>query len=71
LGALLDKLPILPLSEIKVSLSAHLPERHKKLLKSNMDAIDQGAAFSRGELTLERTTTSTQEPVETIAPTSI
>jgi 2-oxoglutarate ferredoxin oxidoreductase subunit gamma len=71
LGALLDKLPILSSDEIKVSLSAHLPERHKKLLPSNIAALDKGAAFARGELVVEKTTTSTQEPAETIAPTSV
>jgi 2-oxoglutarate ferredoxin oxidoreductase subunit gamma len=71
LGALLDKLPILPLDEIKAALSTHLPERHKKLLPSNMAALDKGAAFARGELVVEKTTTSTQEPAETIAPTSV
>lgn len=71
LGALLDKLPILPLDEIKAALSTHLPERHKKLLPSNMAALDKGAAFARGELIVEKTTTSTQEPAETIAPTSV
>jgi 2-oxoglutarate ferredoxin oxidoreductase subunit gamma len=71
LGALLDKLPILPLDEIKAALSAHLPERHKKLLPSNMAALDKGAAFARGELIVEKSTTSTQEPAEIIAPTSV
>jgi 2-oxoglutarate ferredoxin oxidoreductase subunit gamma len=71
LGALLDKLPILPLKDIKVSLRAHLPERHQKLLKSNLDALDQGAAFSRGELKVEQVTTRTPEPTETVAPTSV
>jgi 2-oxoglutarate ferredoxin oxidoreductase subunit gamma len=71
LGALLDKLTILPLSDIKVSLSAHLPERHKKLLQSNLDALDQGAAFSRGELKVEKVVSSLQTPTETVAPTSV
>ena len=71
LGALLDKLPILPLKDIKVSLAAHLPERHKKLLKSNLEALDRGAAFSRGELKIDIVSTSTQEPAGTVAPTSV
>jgi 2-oxoglutarate ferredoxin oxidoreductase subunit gamma len=71
LGALLDKLPILSLDEIKAALSAHLPERHKKLLPNNMAALDKGAAFARGELIVEKAITSTQEPAETIAPTSV
>jgi 2-oxoglutarate ferredoxin oxidoreductase subunit gamma len=71
LGALLDKLPILPLSDIKASLATHLPERHKKLLKSNLDALDQGAAFSRGELKIEKVSAKPQEAIETVAPTSV
>jgi 2-oxoglutarate ferredoxin oxidoreductase subunit gamma len=71
LGALLDQLPILPLNDIKISLDSHLPERHKKLLKSNLEALDQGAAFSRGELKVEKVTSGAPEPVETIAPTSV
>lgn len=71
LGALLDKLPILPLNDIKASLTAHLPERHKKLLKSNLDALDQGAAFSRGELKIDIHLSRSPEPTETVAPTSV
>jgi len=71
LGALLDKLPILSLDEIKAALSAHLPERHKKLLPNNMAALDKGAAFSRGELVVEKTMNGAQEPLETIPPTSV
>lgn len=71
LGALLDKLPILPIQAIKDSLKAHLPERHKKLLKSNLDALDQGAAFSRGELKIEKAIAAAEEPLETVPPTSV
>jgi 2-oxoglutarate ferredoxin oxidoreductase subunit gamma len=71
LGALLDKLPILSFDQIKASLSAHLPERHKKLLPSNIAALGKGAAFARGELTVEKSTISSQEVAETIAPTSV
>jgi len=71
LGSLLDKLPILPLNDIKESLAAHLPERHKKLLPSNMAALDKGAAFARGELRVEKNHSAQQEPTETVAPTSV
>jgi 2-oxoglutarate ferredoxin oxidoreductase subunit gamma len=70
LGALLEKLPILSSDEIKAALRSHLPERHKKLLPSNMEALDKGAAFARGELVVE-SKNHTQEPAETIAPTSV
>jgi 2-oxoglutarate ferredoxin oxidoreductase subunit gamma len=71
LGALLDKLPILSLSDIKAALDEHMPERHKKFFKSNVEAVDKGAAFSRGELGVEKSTSPSVEPVETIAPTSV
>ncbi len=50
LGALLEKLPFLPLEAIEKSLDTHLPERHRRLLPSNFQALRQGAAFARGEL---------------------
>lgn len=71
LGALLDKLQILSLTEIKAALTAHLPERHKKYLKSNIDALDLGAAYSRGELSIEKTNSGVQELTQTVAPTSV
>ena len=52
LGALLQKLPILPITAIELALDSHLPERHRKLLPSNKIALQQGAAFARGELAL-------------------
>ena len=71
LGALLDKLPILTVKDIKTALDAHMSERQKKLLKSNFDALDKGKSYSRGEFTVERTLTPTQETPETMAPTSV
>ena len=71
LGALLEKLPLLPLKDIKAALKVHLPERHQKLLPNNMEALDKGAAFARGELEVEKSTRQTQEETETIAPTSV
>jgi 2-oxoglutarate ferredoxin oxidoreductase subunit gamma len=49
LGALLEALPILPPGAIEQALDTHLPERHRKFLKGNIEAIRQGAAFARGE----------------------
>ncbi len=71
LGALLDKLPILSLDEIKAALTAHLAERHKKLLPSNMQALDKGAAFSRGQLIVEKSLSPSLEPTETVPPTDV
>jgi 2-oxoglutarate ferredoxin oxidoreductase subunit gamma len=53
LGALLQKMPILSLEEIEQALDHHLPERHRRLLPSNIQALRQGAAFARGELVVE------------------
>jgi 2-oxoglutarate ferredoxin oxidoreductase subunit gamma len=71
LGALLDKLPVLSMDELKAALTAHLPERHKKLLPSNMQALDKGAAFSRGELQVEKTIAMSMEPTETVPPVEV
>ena len=53
LGAMLHKMPILSLEEIEQALDRHLPERHRRLLPSNIQALRQGAAFARGELVVE------------------
>ena len=53
LGALLQMLPILTLEHIEQALDHHLPERHRRLLPSNIQALRQGAAFARGELVVE------------------
>lgn len=58
LGALLDKQPILSLEAIEQALDTHLPERHRRLLPANIQALRKGAAFSRGELTLEQMSAS-------------
>ncbi len=49
LGALLQKLPVLPLTAIEQALDTHLPERHRRLLPANIQALHRGAAFARGE----------------------
>jgi 2-oxoglutarate ferredoxin oxidoreductase subunit gamma len=50
-GALLSHLPVLPLESIENTLRDHLPERHKKLLPLNYQALRAGAEFVRKELT--------------------
>lgn len=52
LGALMAKLPVLSVEAMAEALKNHLPERHKKLLPLNLEALKQGAAFARGELEL-------------------
>jgi 2-oxoglutarate ferredoxin oxidoreductase subunit gamma len=49
LGALLAKLPVLPFEDIESALENHLPERHKRLLPLNLEALRRGAAYARGE----------------------
>lgn len=45
LGALLANLPVLPLSAIENALTVHLPERHKRLLPKNFEALREGAKY--------------------------
>ncbi len=44
-GAMLAAEEVLPLDVVKEALENHLPERHKKTLPMNFQAMDQGAAF--------------------------
>jgi 2-oxoglutarate ferredoxin oxidoreductase subunit gamma len=69
LGALLEKLPVLPMSAIDDALNNHLPERHRKFLPANLEALRLGAAFARGELQVE--TISNEEAAETHAPAPV
>lgn len=52
LGALLQIKAILPLEAIEQALETHLPERHRRMLPANLQALKAGAAFARGEFTL-------------------
>jgi 2-oxoglutarate ferredoxin oxidoreductase subunit gamma len=54
LGALLDRLPVLPVEAIEKALQDHLPARHRRLLPLNSQALRQGAAFAQGELATVR-----------------
>lgn len=69
LGALLEKLHVLPMSAIDDALKNHLPERHRKFLPANLEALQQGAAYARGELEIE--TFRSQAAAETSAPTPV
>ncbi|MCS6906731.1 MAG: 2-oxoacid:acceptor oxidoreductase family protein [Anaerolineales bacterium] len=46
LGALVAKLPVLSLDQVKRALEDHLPERHKQFLQANLQALDAGASFA-------------------------
>ncbi|MBW6467208.1 MAG: 2-oxoacid:acceptor oxidoreductase family protein [Brevefilum sp.] len=49
LGALLGNADILSLEDLEKALEGHLPERHKKLLPANLEALHQGAAYKVDE----------------------
>jgi len=49
LGALLARLPVLPLEAIEKALTDHLPERHKRLLAVNFRALREGERFALQE----------------------
>ena len=49
LGAMLDRLPILPVEAIEKALAAHIPERHRRLLPTNYQALRTGAEFAQKE----------------------
>lgn len=47
LGGLFKALPVLPLEAIEKALAEHLPERHKKLLPQNYQALRAGANYEQ------------------------
>ena len=46
-GAMITARPIMSVEALAKALEDHLPERHKKLLPANFEAMRKGAAFSR------------------------
>ncbi|HDD55462.1 MAG TPA: 2-oxoacid:ferredoxin oxidoreductase subunit gamma [Chloroflexi bacterium] len=46
MGAMLALKPILPLEAVKKALGEHIPERHKKTLPLNYEAMDRGYQFA-------------------------
>ena len=69
LGALFEKLHVLSMSALDDALKNHLPERHRKFLPANLEALKQGAAFARGALHVENVTR--EAVAETSAPTAV
>ena len=49
-GAMLAMKPILPLDTVKQALEEHIPERHKKTLPMNYQAMDRGYQFAEDNL---------------------
>jgi 2-oxoglutarate ferredoxin oxidoreductase subunit gamma len=52
LGAMIAKLPVLPLEALEKALEDHLPERHKRLLPLNYTALRKGMEFAQKETTI-------------------
>jgi 2-oxoglutarate ferredoxin oxidoreductase subunit gamma len=50
LGALLERLPVLPRQAVEQALNDHLPERHKRLLPVNYQALGRGAEYAATEV---------------------
>jgi len=50
LGALLGNSDILALEALETALEEHLPERHKKTLPMNKEALRQGAAYKAEQI---------------------
>lgn len=55
LGALLAKLPVIAIDAVGKSLEEHLPDRHKKYLPLNLEALEAGASYARNEAIGEAT----------------
>lgn len=53
-GALLAQVPVLPIDAVENALKDHLPERHKKLLPLNYQALRAGEEFVKKELMGEK-----------------
>lgn len=45
LGALLEKLPVLPANKVADSLGRHIPQHRRDLLQANLKAMERGAAL--------------------------
>ncbi|MFN2146117.1 MAG: 2-oxoacid:acceptor oxidoreductase family protein, partial [Anaerolineales bacterium] len=46
LGALLQVMPVIPMDVLKAALKDHMPERNKKYLPLNFEALDAGGKFA-------------------------
>jgi 2-oxoglutarate ferredoxin oxidoreductase subunit gamma len=50
LGAMLQLMPVLPMNVLKSALDKHMPERNRKYLPLNYQALDTGARFAEENL---------------------
>jgi 2-oxoglutarate ferredoxin oxidoreductase subunit gamma len=52
LGALIGATDVLSMEAVRGALDAHLPERHRKLLPANYQALERGAELARAALAI-------------------
>jgi 2-oxoglutarate ferredoxin oxidoreductase subunit gamma len=45
IGAMINARPVLTIDSLRQALAEHLPERHKKLLPANFEAMQRGSGF--------------------------
>ena len=50
LGALITKLPVIPIESLEQALDDHIPDRHRHLLDSNFQALREGSVFEELKL---------------------
>ena len=50
LGALIAKLPVIPIEGLEKALDDHIPDRHRHLLDSNFQALREGSLFEELKL---------------------
>ena len=52
MGAMLEVADVIPVDAVKQALEQHIPERNRKYLPMNFDALERGAKFARENLKL-------------------
>jgi 2-oxoglutarate ferredoxin oxidoreductase subunit gamma len=50
LGAMIIKLPVIPIEALEKALDDHIPDRHRHLLDSNFQALREGSVFEELKL---------------------
>jgi 2-oxoglutarate ferredoxin oxidoreductase subunit gamma len=50
IGAMLKLAPVLPIDAVKQALAEHIPDRHRKTLPNNFEAMDRGYKFAEKAL---------------------
>jgi 2-oxoglutarate ferredoxin oxidoreductase subunit gamma len=50
LGAMITKLPVIPIEALEKALDDHIPDKHRHLLDSNFQALREGSVFEEPKL---------------------